>query len=90
MADRGGLVDELLALRARVAAAERVCVLFGPTASGGTQTDRDKATAQAWTQWAHRYAAVAHRPNAAEVERLAARWDIICNLTLMRIRGRRD
>jgi hypothetical protein len=82
-------VSKIEELRARLAAAERVCVLFGWTCAAGN-SDRDKAVTQAWQEWHHAYGHVAPQPGDDEVMQLAARRDVIRNVTLMRLRKDRD
>jgi hypothetical protein len=78
-------VTEIDDLRQRLAAAERVCYLFGITGVR-TETDREKATTQAWQEWSHTYGRLAPEVPDDEIERLAARRDIIRNRTLGRLR----
>lgn len=72
-------------LRRRLEAAERVCVLFGATASTG-ETERDKALGQAWSEWNQRYRGDAPTVNDRETEILARRRDQIRDATVGRIR----
>lgn len=76
--------DELLR---RLAAAEQVCVLYGWTAASD-DTDRDKATTQAWMQWQSKYGVGGPTPAwNARVAELAAERDRIRAHTLRRIRS---
>lgn len=77
-------MSELDDLRARVAAAERVCHLFGMTGVR-METDRDKALTQAWLEWAGDHHSKSLRPSDAEIETLAARREVIRNNTLVRL-----
>lgn len=77
-------MTEIDDLRQRLAAAERVCHLFGISAAH-TETDREKATTQAWQEWSHTYGRLAAKVPDDEIERLAARRDIIHNRTLARL-----
>lgn len=76
-------------LEARLAAAERVCVLVGWTPQA-SNSDRSKALSQAWQEWHRVYGQLAPEPSDDEVVELAARRDVIRNVTLSRIRQERD
>lgn len=79
------MADDLESLRRRVAAAERVCYLYG-LSSSHRQTDREKATLQAWLEWHREHGGAVQPVSDAEVLQLAARRDVIRNNTLARIR----
>lgn len=78
-------MSEIDDLRRRLAAAERVCILFGKTAARG-ETDRDKALTQAWLEWSREWRAAAPEVTDSEILELAARRDVIRNNTLARLR----
>lgn len=80
-------------LRRRLAAAEKVCYLFGITGVRH-ETQRERATLQAWMDWHERYDA--EPVPDEEIDRLAQRRREIREATLRRIderdllRGDRD
>ncbi len=77
-------MTELDDLRARVAAAERVCHLVGITGAR-MDTDRDKALTQAWSEWNREHRGKSLPPTDAEIETLAARRVVIGNNTRVRL-----
>lgn len=81
--DPAKLWQRIEELEQRLEAAEQVCVLFGWTAVS-YRTERDKAVAQAWHDWADTYDAM---PDVtaewrARIKELAARRDEIRARTL--------
>jgi hypothetical protein len=79
--------DELLR---RLAAAEQVCVLYGWTGIRD-DSDRTKATTQAWMQWQSQYGVGRPTPAwNARVAELAAERDRIRAHTLNRLRSGGD
>lgn len=77
---------ELDKLRRRLAAAEKVCYLFGINAAPD-QTEQGKALGQAWSEWSKDYRHHAAEVSQAEIAQLAARRDVIQQRTLARIKA---
>lgn len=56
-------------LRRRLAAAEKVCYLFGITGARH-ETQRERAALQAWMDWYHQYGGDGEPVSDAEIDRL--------------------
>lgn len=72
-------------LEQRLEFAEKVCRLFGITATGPQDCDEEKALTQAWQEWQHRFGRELPKLSEAEIHELAARRDITRDATAIRL-----